>query len=175
MAMRSLEEKVAFCLNNKVQKGPGPYYALKSSQRDEPVKKKIGVRNLELGIRRLKSFEADFRAPLNYAKAELSAKIASRLLGYLYSDHRLASNCILISYNKVKKQKQPSRGALRKGAPKIHNKTTGEHPRRSTISTKLPCNFTEIAFRHGRSPANPPHISRTPSPKNISRRLLPKK
>ena len=37
--MKSLEEKVAFCLYNKVQKGPGPYYALKSSQRDEPVKK----------------------------------------------------------------------------------------------------------------------------------------
>ena len=39
MVMRSLEEKVAFCLYNKVQKGPGPYYALQSSQRDKPVKK----------------------------------------------------------------------------------------------------------------------------------------
>ena len=38
--MRSLEEKVAFWLYNKVQKGPGPYYALKSSQRDEPVEKR---------------------------------------------------------------------------------------------------------------------------------------
>ena len=37
--MRSLEEKVAFCLYNKVQKGAGPYYALKSLQRDETVKK----------------------------------------------------------------------------------------------------------------------------------------
>ena len=37
--MRSLEEKVAFYLYNKVQKGPGPYYTLKSSQGDEPVKK----------------------------------------------------------------------------------------------------------------------------------------
>ena len=36
--MRSLEEKVAFCLYNKVQKGPGPCYALKSLQRDEPFK-----------------------------------------------------------------------------------------------------------------------------------------
>ena len=68
MAMRSLEEKVAFCLYHKIQKGPGPYYALKSSQRGEPVKKlafntknwtqasqeyKIG------GIRRLRSFQAD--------------------------------------------------------------------------------------------------------------------
>ena len=41
MAMRSLEEKVAFCLYNKVQEGPGRYYALKSSQRDEAVKKLI--------------------------------------------------------------------------------------------------------------------------------------
>ena len=39
MAMRSLEDKVAFCMYNKVQKGPGPYYALKFSQRGEPVKK----------------------------------------------------------------------------------------------------------------------------------------
>ena len=51
--MRSLEEK-------EVQKGPGPYYALKASQRDKPVKKltfkiKIGLS----GIRRLSSFEAD--------------------------------------------------------------------------------------------------------------------
>ena len=60
MAMRSLEEKVALCLYNKIQKGLGPYYALKFSQRDKPIKKltfkiKIGLS----GIRRLKSFEAD--------------------------------------------------------------------------------------------------------------------
>ena len=56
MAMRSLEEIVAFCLYNKVQKGPGPYYASKRSQRDEPVKKKekkLGVKNLELGVSRV--------------------------------------------------------------------------------------------------------------------------
>ena len=34
-----LYKKVAFCLYNKVQKGPGPYYALKSLQRDGPIKK----------------------------------------------------------------------------------------------------------------------------------------
>ena len=37
--MRSLEEKVAFCLYSKTQKGPSTYYSLKSLQRDEPVKK----------------------------------------------------------------------------------------------------------------------------------------
>ena len=37
--MRYLEEEVAFCFYNKVQKSPGPYYALKSAQRDEAVKK----------------------------------------------------------------------------------------------------------------------------------------
>ena len=60
MAMRSLEEKIAFRLYNKVQKGPGPYYALKSSQRDEPVK--ILTFKIEIGfsgIRRLRSFEAN--------------------------------------------------------------------------------------------------------------------
>ena len=60
MAMRSSEEKVAFCLYNKVQKGPGPYYTLKSLQRDEPVKKLTFKIEIGLsGIRRLKSFEAD--------------------------------------------------------------------------------------------------------------------
>ena len=39
MAMRTLEEKVAFCLYNKIQKVPGSYNALKSLQRDKPVKK----------------------------------------------------------------------------------------------------------------------------------------
>ena len=60
MAMRSLEEKVAFCLYNKVLKGPGPYYALTSLQRDEPVKKitfKIEIGLSE--IRHLRSFQAD--------------------------------------------------------------------------------------------------------------------
>ena len=59
--MRSLEEKVAFCLYNKVQKDPGLYYALESSHRDEPVKKKLTFKiKIGLsGIRHLKSFEAD--------------------------------------------------------------------------------------------------------------------
>ena len=65
MAVRSLEEKVAFCLYNKVQKGPGPYYALKyyalkSLQRDEPVKKlTVRIKIGPSGIRHLRSFEAD--------------------------------------------------------------------------------------------------------------------
>ena len=46
--MRSLEEKVAFCLFNKVQKGAGPYYALKSSQIDEPVRKLTF--NIKIGL-----------------------------------------------------------------------------------------------------------------------------
>ena len=60
MAMRSLEENVTFCLYNKVQKGPGPYYALKFSQRDKRAKKLTFKRKIGLsGIRHLRSFEAD--------------------------------------------------------------------------------------------------------------------
>ena len=51
MAMRSLEEKVAFCLYNKVQKDPGLYYALESSHRDEPVKKKINFQDKNWAFR----------------------------------------------------------------------------------------------------------------------------
>ena len=36
-----------------------------------------------------------------------------------------------------------------KGAPKIRNKFTGEHPCESVISIKLLCNFIEIILGHG--------------------------
>ena len=61
---------------------------------------------------------------------------------------------------------------LRKGVPKICGKFTGEHPCRSVISVKLLCNFIEIALRHGCSPVNLLHISRTPFPRNTSGWLL---
>ena len=75
---------------------------------------------------------------------------------------------------------------LRKGAPKICSKFTGEHPCRSAISIKLLCSFIEIAFWHGCSPVNLLHIFRTqknpsgwlllPSfSKNASWLLLPKR
>ena len=51
---------------------------------------------------------------------------------------------------------------LRKGVLKICSKFTGEHPCRSVISIKLPCNFIKIALRHGCSPLNLLHIFRTP-------------
>ena len=61
---------------------------------------------------------------------------------------------------------------LGKGALKICNKFTGEHPCRSVISIKLLCNFIEIALRHGCSPVDLLHIFRTPFPRNSSGWLL---
>ena len=55
---------------------------------------------------------------------------------------------------------------LGKGVLKICSKFTGEHPFRSVISIKLQSNFTEIALRHGCSPANLLHIFITPFPMN---------
>ena len=54
----------------------------------------------------------------------------------------------------------------------VCSKITGEQPRPSTISIKLQSNFIEIELRHGYSPVNLVHISRTPFPKNTSGRLL---
>ena len=54
----------------------------------------------------------------------------------------------------------------------ICSKLTGEHPCRSAVSVKLLCNFIDITFRHGYSPVNLLHISRTPFPKNTSGWLL---
>ena len=45
---------------------------------------------------------------------------------------------------------------------KICSKFTSEHPCHSAISIKLLCNFMEITFRHGCSPANLLHAFRTP-------------
>ena len=61
---------------------------------------------------------------------------------------------------------------LRNGVLKICSKFTGEHPCRSAISIKLQSNFIEITLRHGCSPVNLLHISRTPFLKNTSGRLL---
>ena len=57
---------------------------------------------------------------------------------------------------------------LVKGVLKIRSKFTGEHPCQSVISVKLLCNFIEITLRHGCSPVNLLHISRTSISKNIS-------
>ena len=61
---------------------------------------------------------------------------------------------------------------LGKGVLEICSKFIGEHPCRNVISIKLQSNFIEIALRHGCSPINLLHISRTPLPKSISGRLL---
>ena len=60
----------------------------------------------------------------------------------------------------------------RKDILKICSKFTGEHPCRSVISIKLPCNFIETTLRHGCSPVNLLHIFRTPFTKNTSGGLL---
>ena len=61
---------------------------------------------------------------------------------------------------------------LGKGVLNICSKFTGDHPYRSAISTKLLCNFIEIALRHRWSLVNWLHIFRTPFPKNTSGWLL---
>ena len=52
------------------------------------------------------------------------------------------------------------------------SKFTGEHPCRSVISTKMLCNFIEIALRHVCSPVNLLHIFRTTFYKITSGGLL---
>ena len=66
----------------------------------------------------------------------------------------------------------PSEEFLEEGVLKICRKFTGKQPCRSAISINLPCNFIEIALRHGFSPVNLRHIFRTPSSKNTSEGLL---
>ena len=61
---------------------------------------------------------------------------------------------------------------LGKDVLKICSKFTEEHPCWSVISTKLLCNFIEIALRHECSPVNVLHIFGTPFPKNTSGGLL---
>ena len=61
---------------------------------------------------------------------------------------------------------------LGKSVLKIYSKFKGYHPCRSKISIKLQSSFIEIALRHGCSPVNLLHFSKTPFPKNTSGRLL---
>ena len=53
-----------------------------------------------------------------------------------------------------------------------HAATLQENPCRSVISKRLLCNFIEITLRHGCSPVNLLHISRTRFTRNTSGRLL---
>ena len=78
----------------------------------------------------------------------------------------------IIIYVMQYRQKQPSRGVLKKGVLKICSKFTGEHPCWSVISNKLQSNFFEIALRHGFSAVNLLHIFRIPFFKNTSGWLL---
>ena len=66
----------------------------------------------------------------------------------------------------------PPGECLGKGVLKISSKFTGEHPCRSAISIKLPCNIIKIALWHGCSPVNLLDILRTPFLKNTSGGLL---
>ena len=72
-------------------------------------------------------------------------------------------------------QKQPSRGARKKGCfgvLKICSKFTVEHPCRSVISIKLQSNFIEITLWHGCFPVNLLHMFRTPFLRNTCRLML---
>ena len=61
---------------------------------------------------------------------------------------------------------------LGKAILKLCSKFTGECPCGGAISINLLCNFIEITLRHGCSPVNLLHISRTAFPKNTSEWLL---
>ena len=86
---------------------------------------------------------------------------------FLVKIYNKKTNKTLIYLNEVihkttKTRSSHSHEFLRKGVLKICSKFTGEHPCRSAISIKLQSSFSEIALRHGCSPANLQHIFRTP-------------
>ena len=63
---------------------------------------------------------------------------------------------------------------LKKAVLHMCSKFRGEHPCRSAILIKLLCNFIESALRHGCSPVNLLHISRTPFPSSNGVRTVPR-
>ena len=75
-------------------------------------------------------------------------------------------------WNWKKVQKQPSRGVLGKGVPKICSKFTGEHPYPSAISKKLQSKFIEITLRHEFAPVYLLRIFRTLSKNTLGWLLL---
>ena len=88
---------------------------------------------------------------------------------YLATAERECSDrCCFVSKFQGRMKKQLSRGVLRKNILKKCSKFTGEYPRRSAISIKLLCNFTEITLRQGCFPIILLHIFRASFPKNTS-------
>ena len=81
-----------------------------------------------------------------------------------------------LTSNLVKQKERRTRPEvlLTKGVLKICSKFTGEHPCRSAILIKLLCNFIESALRHGCSPVNLLHTSRTPFPSSNGVRTVPR-
>ena len=81
---------------------------------------------------------------------------------------------LLVSFLNILSQfvNSPLEVFLQKVVLKIFSKFTGEHPCRSMISTKLFCNFNEIALRHGYSPVNLLHIFTALLPKSTSGELI---
>ena len=59
----------------------------------------------------------------------------------------------------------PTEVFSKKDAVQIRSKPTGEQPRRSVISTKPLCNFTEITPTHRCTPKNSKYTCRTPLPR----------
>ena len=69
-------------------------------------------------------------------------------------------------------QKQPIRSILRKRCAENMQQIYRRRTHRSVISIKFLCNFIKITLRHGCSPVNFLHISRTPFSRNASGWLL---
>ena len=98
-------------------------------------------------------------------------------LGFWYTSEQIYLKSLIIlimNYNsKILNFRSSHRKVLlEKGVLKICSKFTEEHPYRSAISIKLQSNFIEMTIRHGCSPVNLLHISKTSFLKNTSRRLL---
>ena len=74
--------------------------------------------------------------------------------------------------NGLQDRSSPLEVFLGKGVLRICSKFTGEHPCRSVISIILLYNFAKITLRHGCSPVNFLHISRTTFNKTTFEGLL---
>ena len=89
---------------------------------------------------------------------------------YILWKHQKISRSLMFSEDIERDKYRSSRPELlsEKGVLKICRKFTREHPCQNTISVKLP----EITLRHGFSPVNLVHISRTHFPQNTSGWLI---
>ena len=115
---------------------------------------------LHLVNQRIISFIIWRRCNINYLCASGGSFVHSRNIG----------NNLLNSYDSSYRQKQPSRGVLKKRCFENMQQTYMRTPMPKCDFNKVAkqSNVIEIALRHGCSPVNVLHIFLTPFPKNTS-------